>query len=69
MDDAAIHRVSGNAGGFVCSFIASQWIATGLRPRDGKVILKSRDLRGLQWLLWHCTGMRTDPSGYPAGIF
>ena len=26
-------------------------------------------LRGLQWLLWHCTGMRTDPSGYPAGIF
>ena len=41
----------------------------GLRPRDDKVILKSRDLRGLQWLLRHCTGMRTDPSGYPAGIF
>jgi len=36
MDDAAIHRVSGDAGGFVCSFIASQWIATGLRPRDDK---------------------------------
>jgi hypothetical protein len=27
------------------------------------------DLRSLEWLLWHCTGMRTDPSGYPAGIF
>jgi len=36
MDDAAIHRVLGDAGGFVCSFIASQWIATGLRPRDDK---------------------------------
>jgi hypothetical protein len=29
MTDAAIHRVSADAGGFVCSFIASQWIATG----------------------------------------
>jgi len=34
MDDAAIHRVSGDAVGFVCSFIESQWIATGLRPRE-----------------------------------
>ena len=29
MDDAAIHRASGDAVGFVCSFIESQWIATG----------------------------------------
>ena len=29
MDDAAIHRVSGNADGFVCSLSGSQWIATG----------------------------------------
>ena len=36
MDDAAIHRVSGDANGFVCSCIKDQWIATGLRPRDDK---------------------------------
>ena len=29
MDDAAIHRASRDADGFVCSFIESQWIATG----------------------------------------
>jgi len=29
MDDAAIHRVSGDVDGFVCSFTGSQWIATG----------------------------------------
>jgi len=28
-DDAAIHRVSENAGGFVCSLTKGQWIATG----------------------------------------
>ena len=27
--DAAIHRVSGDADGFVCSLTDSQWIATG----------------------------------------
>ena len=27
--DAAIHRVSGRAGGFVCSVTGLQWIATG----------------------------------------
>ena len=27
--DAAIHRVSRNADGFVCSLTGSQWIATG----------------------------------------
>ena len=32
--DAAIHRVSGDADGFVCSLTDSQWIATGIRPRD-----------------------------------
>ena len=36
MDDAAIHRVSGDAGGQCVSFIEDQWIATGLRPRDDK---------------------------------
>ena len=29
MTDAAIHRVSGDAGGFVCSGNEGQWIATG----------------------------------------
>ena len=37
MRDAAIHRVLMNAGGFVSSLAGSQWIATGLRPRDDKV--------------------------------
>ena len=32
MDDAAIHRVSADAGGFVSSLTASQWIATGFQP-------------------------------------
>jgi hypothetical protein len=29
MDDAAIHRVSGDVGGVVCSVGEGQWIATG----------------------------------------
>ena len=36
MDDAAIHRVSGDVDGFVCSFIGSQWIATPQEARDDK---------------------------------
>ena len=32
MDDAAIHRVSGDVDGFVSSGCESQWIATGLQP-------------------------------------
>ena len=36
-DDAAIHRVSREANGFVYSLTGSQWIATGLRPRDDKI--------------------------------
>jgi len=35
--DAAIHRVSREADEFVYSRTGSQWIATGLRPRDEKV--------------------------------
>ena len=35
-DDAAIHRVSGDVGGFISSLAGTQWIATGLRPRDDK---------------------------------
>ena len=31
MDDAAIHRVLGDAGGVVCSFTAGQRIATGFQ--------------------------------------
>ena len=48
--DAAIHRVSGNAGGFVCSFIASQWIATGFQPRDdkGEQVIYQSVLRSFQ---------------------
>ena len=42
MDDAAIHRVSGNADGVVCSCIKDQWIATGLRPRDDKTRVRKR---------------------------
>ena len=34
--DAAIHRVSEDVGGVVCSLPGSQWIAMGLRPRDDK---------------------------------
>ena len=34
--DAAIHRISRKANGFVSSLTGSQWIATGLRPRDDK---------------------------------
>jgi hypothetical protein len=34
LDDAAIHRVSVDAVGVDCSVSDSQWIATGLRPRD-----------------------------------
>ena len=84
MDDAAIHRVSGDVGGncglltFPLSLFTLQsslfhlLVHSGspraFSPRDDKVILKSRDLRGLQWLLRHCTGMGADPSGYLAGI-
>ena len=32
MDDAAIHRVLGDANGFISSVIESQWIATGFQP-------------------------------------
>jgi len=69
MDDAAIHRISADAGGLSVRLLRDSGSPRAFSPRDDKVILKSRDLRGLQWLLWHCTGMRTDPSGYPAGIF
>ena len=31
MDDAVIHRVSEDMGGFVCSVTGSQWIATPAR--------------------------------------
>ncbi len=37
MDDAAIHRISRETIRLVCSLTGSQWIATGLRPRDDKV--------------------------------
>ena len=32
IDDAAIHRVSGDVDGFVSSLTGSQWIATGFQP-------------------------------------
>ena len=34
--DAAIHRVSSERVRLVSSLTGSQWIATGLRPRDDK---------------------------------
>ena len=42
MTDAAIHRVSGDAYGFVSSFSGSQWIATGFSPRDDKTRVRKR---------------------------
>ena len=38
MTDAAINRVSHNAVGVVSSLTGSHWIATGLRPRDDKMV-------------------------------
>ena len=38
MDDAAIHRVSGDAGGVVCSGSEGQWIATGYALAMTKVV-------------------------------
>ena len=37
--EVAIHRGSKDAGGFVCSVSGSQWIATGLRPRDDNTLI------------------------------
>ena len=36
MTDAAIHRVSRDANGFVSSVAGSQWIATGFQPSQGQ---------------------------------
>ena len=36
MDDAAIHRASMDASGFISSLPGSQWIAAGFRPCDDK---------------------------------
>jgi hypothetical protein len=38
MDDAAIHRASGDACGVDGSIAGSQWIATGFRPRDDNAL-------------------------------
>ena len=52
MDDAAIHRVLGDANGFISSVIGSQWIATPQEARDdkgGAGGYAGRFLRG-QWI-------------------
>ena len=41
-DDAAIHRVSENAGGFVCSGNEGQWIATGYALAMTRIGVKER---------------------------
>ncbi|MDC3335968.1 hypothetical protein OAV71_05615 [Opitutales bacterium] len=52
--DAAIHRVSRKANGFVYSLTGSQWIATGLRPRDDKVSKEWQCAVRLYHDLCHC---------------
>ena len=52
MDDAAIHRVSGDADGFVCSCSEGQWIATGYALAITKLEL-GNDQRFIPLHLFH----------------
>ena len=52
--DAAIHRILRKANGFVYSLTGSQWIATGLRPRDDKVSKEWQCAVRLYHDLCHC---------------
>jgi hypothetical protein len=55
MDDAAIHPVLGDADGFVCSFIGSQWIATPQEARDDKGgIFTMKGGKRLEFSHCHC---------------
>ena len=62
MTDAAIHRVSGDVDGVICSVGEGQWIATGYRPCDDKDITfrllaqAQNESNGLVYLL-HCFGI------------
>ena len=59
--DAAIHRVLGDADGFVCSGSEGQWIATGYALAMTKVVFSTmKGVKRLEFTLCHCEEDRMD---------